>query len=101
MTETALHRHHDRAPAAEAAMVKDPVCGMTVNPQEALHRAAYEGQTYYFCCAGCRTKFTADPQRYLGKETKAPRPMLDRKQGTRSTTRKGRGLRHDCRRECR
>ena len=75
MTETALHRHHDRAPAAEAAMVKDPVCRMTVNPQEALHRAAYEGQTYYFCCAGCRTKFTADPQRYLGKETKAPGPM--------------------------
>ena len=75
MTETAPHRHHDRPPAAGAAMVKDPVCGMTVNPQKTLHRAEYQGQTYYFCCAGCRTKFIADPQRYLGKETKAPGPM--------------------------
>ncbi len=102
MTETALHRHHDRAPAAEAAMVKDPVCGMTVNPQEALHRAAYEGQTYYFCCAGCRTKFTADPQRYLGKETKAPAPMPVENKATSAASRKGCGLRHDgrCGRDC-
>ena len=75
MTETAPHLHHDRPPAAEAAMVKDPVCGMTVNAQTTPHRAEYQGQTYYFCCAGCRTKFIADPQRYLGKETKAPGPM--------------------------
>ena len=44
MTETAPHRHHDRPPAAEAAMVKDPVCGMTVNPQETPHRADYQGK---------------------------------------------------------
>ncbi len=75
MTETAPHRHYDRPPADEAAMVKDPVCGMTVNPQKTPHRAEYQGQIYYFCRAGCRTKFLADPQRYLGKETKAPVPM--------------------------
>ncbi|MGD0024248.1 MAG: YHS domain-containing protein, partial [Xanthobacteraceae bacterium] len=75
MSKTAPHLHHDRPPAGEAAMVKDPVCGMTVNPQKTPHRAEYEGRTYYFCCAGCRTKFIADPQQYLGKETKAPAPM--------------------------
>jgi Cu+-exporting ATPase len=29
------------------------------------HRAELDGQTFYFCCAGCRAKFLADPQRYL------------------------------------
>jgi P-type Cu+ transporter len=75
MSETVPHRHHDRPPAGKAEMVKDdPVCGMTVNAETNPHRAEYQGQTYYFCCAGCRTKFIAEPQRYLGKETKAPAP---------------------------
>ncbi len=43
----------------------DPVCGMTVDPQTAKHRAAYDGRTYYFCCEGCKTKFEADPGKYL------------------------------------
>ena len=29
---------------------KDPVCGMTVDPQSASHKMEYEGKTYYFCC---------------------------------------------------
>ena len=45
--------------------VKDPVCGMTVDPHTAKHRAEHDGQPYYFCSAGCRTKFLADPARYL------------------------------------
>ena len=85
MSETAPHRHHDRPPADEAEMVKDdPVCGMTVNPQKTPHRAEYQGQTYYFCCAGCRTKFIADPQRYLGAEAKASAPMPVAPQGQRA-----------------
>src|SRR6187551_2556819 len=39
---------------------------MTVDPHTAKHRADYRGQTYYFCSAGCREKFVADPQKYLG-----------------------------------
>ena len=46
--------------------MKDPVCGMTVDPHTAKHRAEHAGRTYYFCAAGCRTKFMADPARYLG-----------------------------------
>jgi Cu+-exporting ATPase len=30
---------------------------MTVAVAGARHRAELEGKTYYFCCAGCRTKF--------------------------------------------
>ena len=43
----------------------DPVCGMSVDPARAAHSHAHGGQTYYFCCAGCRAKFEADPDRYL------------------------------------
>ncbi|HEX7285953.1 MAG TPA: heavy metal translocating P-type ATPase [Candidatus Angelobacter sp.] len=45
--------------------VVDPVCGMFVDPQKARGPAEHKGKTYYFCCGGCQTKFTADPERYL------------------------------------
>src|ERR1044071_7259441 len=56
------HHHHDKV--AENAI--DPVCGMTVDPHTAKHRAERCGHTYYCCPAGCRTKFVNDPQKYLG-----------------------------------
>ena len=62
-----------RAPPAPH-LVTDVVCGMTVDADTTPNRAEYEGQTYYFCSAGCRTKFIADPLRYLG-EAKVPEPM--------------------------
>jgi Cu+-exporting ATPase len=62
------HEHsHDccaASPAAAAAPLKDPVCGMTVTP-EAKHQHVHAGQSYYFCSAGCKAKFAADPQKYL------------------------------------
>ena len=51
---------------------KDPVCGMTVDPHTAKHRAEDAGQTYYFCATGCRDKFIADPTRYLGERVIEP-----------------------------
>jgi len=42
----------------------DPVCGMSVTVAGARHTAEVGGTRYYFCCAGCRTKFLADPARY-------------------------------------
>ncbi|PZO31889.1 MAG: haloacid dehalogenase, partial [Alphaproteobacteria bacterium] len=44
----------------------DPVCGMTVDPTTTAHRASHEGTEHFFCSAGCRTKFIADPDKYLG-----------------------------------
>jgi len=60
------HHHHN------AENVLDPVCSMKVDPHTAKHRADYDGHTYYFCSAGCRTKFVGDPQKYLGNHTPAP-----------------------------
>jgi xanthine dehydrogenase accessory factor len=43
----------------------DPICGMTVEIATARHVAEHAGATYYFCCGGCRTRFLAEPERYL------------------------------------
>ena len=59
------HEHGHGAPAAGSAT--DPVCGMSVDPASAKHSAEFAGKTYYFCSAGCREKFLAEPQRYLGE----------------------------------
>lgn len=50
-------------PVAETAV--DPVCGMSVEIAGAIHTFEHEGRTYYFCCGGCRTRFSRDPARYL------------------------------------
>ncbi|MDF2114287.1 heavy metal translocating P-type ATPase [Roseiarcaceae bacterium H3SJ34-1] len=61
------HSAHDHAGhgQADGFQAKDPVCGMTVDTRTAKHRHEREGQTYYFCSAGCKTKFQADPAKYL------------------------------------
>jgi P-type Cu+ transporter len=57
------------------ALERDPVCGMNVNPATAKHVYQLAGKTYYFCCAGCREKFKANPQGYLnGRDRKPPAP---------------------------
>jgi YHS domain-containing protein len=50
-------------------MAIDPICKMEVDPKAAPAKAEYKGQTYYFCCAGCKVAFEKDPEKYL-KETK-------------------------------
>ena len=53
------------APSDSAHQVKDPVCGMMVDPHATQHKAEHAGRPYYFCSDGCRTKFLAEPDRYL------------------------------------
>ncbi|HEY7845552.1 MAG TPA: heavy metal translocating P-type ATPase [Bradyrhizobium sp.] len=73
------HHSHHHAPQDKQGVL-DPVCGMTVNPETSKHRFEYHSQTFHFCSAGCRTKFAADPARYLDKgrrdadEANAPVP---------------------------
>lgn len=43
----------------------DPVCHMDVGIQDAKHISQFDGDTYYFCAAGCRKAFDADPQSFL------------------------------------
>lgn len=56
---------------------KDPVCGMTVDPQTAAGSLVHEGKTYYFCHVHCQQKFNADPGQYLNQQApaEAPRPI--------------------------
>ncbi len=45
--------------------MQDPVCGMAVDPHSTSHRAEHAGRPYYFCSAGCRARFVADPDRFI------------------------------------
>lgn len=53
--------------------VKDPVCGMQVNPDQVPHKSEYKGTAYFFCCAGCKTKFDANAERYLNPPQPGPK----------------------------
>jgi Cu+-exporting ATPase len=68
------HKHHLPMGLAEAesGLAKDPVCGMSVDPATAKHKAEHAGATYYFCSAGCRGKFVAEPAKYLTPATPVP-----------------------------
>jgi Cu+-exporting ATPase len=50
---------------ADPARVRDPVCGMMVDPAASPHRAVHAGDTYHFCSRSCRERFIADPTHYL------------------------------------
>ncbi|MEI7036947.1 heavy metal translocating P-type ATPase [Fulvimonas yonginensis] len=61
------------APAnGQAHTVKDPVCGMDVDPHAARHRAEHAGRTWYFCSARCRERFVAAPGSFLGDRPAPP-----------------------------
>jgi P-type Cu+ transporter len=72
--EAHLSQAHDHAAAADTA-VKDPVCGMTVDPHSAKHRHVHDGRPYYFCSGRCREKFAADPVKYLSPQDRAAAPV--------------------------
>ncbi|TQL68879.1 Cu+-exporting ATPase [Nocardioides albertanoniae] len=57
---------HAHEPPPHAA---DPVCGMSVDPANTPHSVTYRGERYFFCSAGCRQRFMADPVTYAGDAT--------------------------------
>ena len=57
-----VHRHSEGT-----VEVRDPVCGMSVDPQTSKHAFDHNDKTFHFCSAGCRSKFAADPRKYLDK----------------------------------
>lgn len=59
-------------PQQQAATVKDPVCGMDIDPATTKHTSEYLGQTYYFCSLMCRKSFEDDPQHYLRQRDGGP-----------------------------
>ena len=85
------HQHHDHpghshAPAGNgqtspsaATVVRDPVCGMTVDPAVTPHHAQAGSETYHFCSDRCRAKFVADPGAFLGP---GPASAVNASEGT-------------------
>jgi Cu+-exporting ATPase len=72
MSDHALHKHSHEA----ASQAIDPVCGMTVDPAKTPHKTTYQDTEYFFCSAGCRTKFITSPAKYLEPAaTTAAEPM--------------------------
>ena len=48
-------------------VVRDPVCGMEINLENAEERSEYQGEIFYFCSDQCRNKFDKAPGRFIGR----------------------------------
>lgn len=74
------HDHHHHATGndhplsnhASASIVKDPVCGMDVDPADSTFKHQHEDQLFYFCSQHCQDKFIAAPNHYLAPKTAQP-----------------------------
>ncbi|SDP62788.1 Cu+-exporting ATPase [Pedococcus dokdonensis] len=66
MDTTPDHANHSDLPGdLRVSSVKDPVCGMDVDPATSEHRTDLDGGTHHFCSPGCKAKFDTDPSAYL------------------------------------
>jgi Cu+-exporting ATPase len=70
-SSTALaHRiSQERRQNEMADTVRDPVCGMMIDPNTAAGKSEYRGRTYYFCSPGCKQTFDAQPEKYADQQT--------------------------------
>ncbi|MFT5084571.1 MAG: Cu+-exporting ATPase [Lentisphaeria bacterium] len=57
---------HNHGSSDTSTELRDPVCGMTVS-STSTHQYQYADQFYYFCSAGCKTKFSQNAEGYLRK----------------------------------
>src|SRR5690349_6363486 len=70
------HAHPEDTGGAQGT-VTDPVCGMKVDPHTTAHRHSLAGRPYYFCSAGCKAKFVADPAKYVEKTKQPAAPVAE------------------------
>jgi len=63
------HAHGRGVPTG--TVEKDPVCGMTVS-RESAHRHEHGATMYFFCSAGCKSNFAANPDKYLAPKLEVP-----------------------------
>jgi Cu+-exporting ATPase len=69
------HHHYAVGQHGKANMVKDPVCGMDVDSATAKHSAEHGAVRYVFCSEGCKSKFIADPAKYVSPvQSQAEKP---------------------------
>jgi YHS domain-containing protein len=57
-----------------AALVKDVVCGMMIDPATAAATSEYKSVTYYFCATGCKQEFDANPSKFVNGASAAEQP---------------------------
>ncbi len=55
--------------------VIDPVCGMSVDPNEAAGKSQFEGRDFYFCSVACKTEFDNNPSKYRDADSSASEGM--------------------------
>ena len=67
---------HDHT-AVSRGEVLDPVCGMTISPDDAVGHVDHKGSTYYFCSQSCLDQFRATPDPFLGERTAAAATPAD------------------------
>ena len=68
-----MHEHQrPHSHSLTSLTVKDPVCGMDVDPETAAGHADHKGQTYHFCSKHCVAKFAAGPETYVGPSQEPP-----------------------------
>jgi Cu+-exporting ATPase len=84
------HRH--AAPGAEVGVTRDPVCGMTVDPEAGKPTAEHAGHTFHFCSQSCHDKFVKDPGAYLEATDPVCGMKVDRATARHFTRQDGKGF---------
>jgi Cu+-exporting ATPase len=74
MSAEGHHHHKHGAAQAPGGAAVDPVCGMTVDAATTAHRLEREATRFFFCSAGCKARFEADPDKYLKPAVKPAEP---------------------------
>ncbi len=64
-----MSSHEDHDAQQVTSLVKDPVCGMDVDPATSEHRVEHDGQSFFFCSGHCQARFEASPESYLSPHT--------------------------------
>jgi Cu+-exporting ATPase len=64
-----MSRHSHNHVTATAAEVVDPVCGMSISPDDAVGQVDHKGTTYYFCSESCLEQFRANPDTFIGERS--------------------------------
>lgn len=72
MTDGSTCCHKTSSPSIQASpmALRDPVCGMTVDPQKIEYHAFYQEKDYFFCSLSCLSKFQKTPQIFLSPSQK-------------------------------
>lgn len=90
------HATHHGHPAGEKPrpddVTRDPVCGMTVDPQAGKPQVAYIGHVYHFCSQSCRDKFVKEPETYLEATDPVCGMKVDRSTARHFTRHEGKGV---------